>query len=160
MGLLICNILLMLVCSFLVLLILLQESKGGGIAALAGGAADQTLGTRNPLREMTKWTAIIMVGLLIITLKLNNSEANSSVRSTTTDTPSVVAPVSGETKLEKTPVSDVMSTTKLDETPATDVISTTDDAVEAQKEAVATPTTSSPATEVDALLDKIPAVSK
>ncbi len=49
-------------------LILLQEGKGGGLAAAGGGAMDAVMGARNPLR---RWTVYFCVALLLLILGIN-----------------------------------------------------------------------------------------
>lgn len=49
-------------------LILLQEGKGGGLAAGGSGAMDAVMGARNPLR---RWTVYFAVALLFLILGIN-----------------------------------------------------------------------------------------
>ena len=46
--------------------ILLQEGKGGGLSALAGGSSQQIIGTSNPLRRLTVILSIGFFGLAAI----------------------------------------------------------------------------------------------
>ncbi len=45
--------------------ILLQEGKGGGLSALAGGSSQQVIGTSNPLRRITIIFAVAFFGIAI-----------------------------------------------------------------------------------------------
>jgi len=59
------------VVAFLVIgMILLQEGKGGGIAAMGGAAMDNMVGGRNPLRKMT---AYFLVAFVVLVLVINYS---------------------------------------------------------------------------------------
>jgi preprotein translocase subunit SecG len=56
------------VCFCIIGLILLQEGKGGGIAAMGGSGMDGVMGVRNPLR---RWTAYFAVAFLLLALGIN-----------------------------------------------------------------------------------------
>ncbi len=56
------------VCFFIISMILLQEGKGGGIAAIGGGAMDGVMGARNPLR---RWTAYLSIAFVLLALIIN-----------------------------------------------------------------------------------------
>ena len=49
--------------------ILLQEGKGGGLSALAGGASQQVIGTSNPLRRLTIVLAVLFFGVAVFLAK-------------------------------------------------------------------------------------------
>ncbi len=52
--------------AFLIIgMVLLQESKGGGIAAMSGAQMDNVMGVRNPLRRGTAYCSIIFVLLAL-----------------------------------------------------------------------------------------------
>ena len=57
--LIICGVLYALCALILVVAILLQESKGGGLAALGGTRAESAFGASNPLRRMTVVISVI-----------------------------------------------------------------------------------------------------
>lgn|GEM_PF-279411 len=58
-------------------LILLQEGKGGGLAAMGGGSMDSVMGVRNPLR---RWTAYLSVAFLVLALGINVSISRKGLR--------------------------------------------------------------------------------
>ena len=81
------------VVSFLIVgLILLQEGKGGGIAAMGGGGMDGVMGVRNPLR---RWTAYFAVVFVILALGINAYVARKGTPSVPKkpDLPKPAAPV-------------------------------------------------------------------
>ena len=57
--LIICGVLYALCALILIVAILLQESKGGGLAALGGTRAESAFGASNPLRRMTVVLSVI-----------------------------------------------------------------------------------------------------
>jgi preprotein translocase subunit SecG len=63
------NILHVLVCVFLILVVLLQQGRGGGIGAMAGGAA-QVFGGRGAGNFMTRLTAICAVIFMATSMSL------------------------------------------------------------------------------------------
>ena len=62
----IAQVLFILACLLISFAILLQEGKGGGLSALAGGSSQQVIGTSNPLRRFTVVLAIAFIGLALI----------------------------------------------------------------------------------------------
>jgi len=60
------TVLLFLVATLLVGVILLQESKGGGLAALGGTSAESAIGARTPLRKVTVYLLVIFISVIII----------------------------------------------------------------------------------------------
>lgn len=59
--LIICGVVFVLVALLMIVAILLQESKGGGLAALGGTRAESAFGASNPLRKMTTVLAVIFL---------------------------------------------------------------------------------------------------
>lgn len=49
-------------------LILLQEGKGGGLAAMGGAATDSVMGASNPLR---RWTTYFFIAFVALSLAIN-----------------------------------------------------------------------------------------
>jgi len=83
-----------LIAFFMVCLILLQEGKGGGIAAMGGGGMDGVMGVRNPLR---RWTAYLAVVFVILALGINSYIAHKSASDLPVAPPVIIpeAPESG-----------------------------------------------------------------
>jgi preprotein translocase subunit SecG len=66
--------------------ILLQEGKGGGLSALAGGGSQQIIGTSNPLRRITVIFAIAFFGLAIFLVKaMTSANAAGAARADRSD---------------------------------------------------------------------------
>ncbi|MBP5233717.1 MAG: preprotein translocase subunit SecG, partial [Planctomycetes bacterium] len=55
------GIMFFLISFFMICAILLQESKGGGLAAMSGAVTDSVMGTRNPLRRITAWLFVLFL---------------------------------------------------------------------------------------------------
>lgn len=63
----------------LICAILLQEGKGGGLAAMSGAMTDSVMGAKNPLRRVT---VVFFVGFILLVLALNyniNRENNGEI---------------------------------------------------------------------------------
>jgi len=73
------------------LLILIQEGKGGGLAALGGTKAAGVEGVTNPVRRATGYLAAMLFGLAILLGFLNRPTA-SKFQEAKEDKPSIVAP--------------------------------------------------------------------
>lgn len=58
----------LLVCFLIVSLVLLQEGKGGGLAAMGAGSMDSVMGVKNPLR---RWTAYLFIAFVVIAVGIN-----------------------------------------------------------------------------------------
>lgn len=59
------GVLFFVVAFLLVAIILLQEGKGGGLAAMSGAMTDSVMGAKNPLRKLTVYLFVIFIGLII-----------------------------------------------------------------------------------------------
>ena len=76
----IAQVLFVLVSLLITFAILLQEGKGGGLSALAGGSSQQIIGTSNPLRRLTVILAIAFFGLAtILAVTMSGGGPKSSV---------------------------------------------------------------------------------
>ena len=62
----IAQVLFVLICFLDTFAILLQEGKGGGLSAMAGGSSQQVIGTSNPLRRLTVILSLAFFGLAVI----------------------------------------------------------------------------------------------
>ena len=77
-----CGVLYGLVALLMVGAVLLQESKGGGLAALGGTRAESAFGASNPLRRLTAGLAVvffILASLLALGLAPAKSKAETAV---------------------------------------------------------------------------------
>ncbi len=68
-----------LLCAFLVLLVLVQSDKGGGLGSLAGGMSNNNAlagaGAETFIQKLTKWVAILFMGV-VLTLNLIATSSN------------------------------------------------------------------------------------
>lgn len=59
------GVLFFLLAFLLICAILLQEGKGGGLAAMSGAVTDSVMGARNPLRRLTVYFFICFIALVL-----------------------------------------------------------------------------------------------
>lgn len=78
--------------ALMTLLILLQEGKGGGLAALGGTKAAGVEGVTNPVRRATGYLAAIFFSLAVLLGILNRPAASAFQEAKETATPTIVAP--------------------------------------------------------------------
>lgn len=127
----------LLICS-----ILLQEGKGGGLAAMGGAMTDSVMGAKNPMRRMTVYFFICFI-VVVLALNYNINQDNSgSIAPGLTVTPEPTIPAA-TTEDVKTPA-DAPATLPAADVPATPATAT-ETAPAAPATAPATPTTTTPA---------------
>lgn len=79
---------------FIIGFILLQEGKGGGLAAMGGGAMDSVMGGRNPLRM---WTVYLAIAFVLLTFAINYTVRSSNrLPDAPTPPPAPTAPTDDE----------------------------------------------------------------
>ena len=86
------GILFFLVSFFMICAVLLQEGKGGGLAAMSGAMTDSVMGTRNPLRKITAYSFVIFLLVAVAISFQKNRMANHDLAG------GLVVPVSDVTK--------------------------------------------------------------
>jgi protein translocase SecG subunit len=104
--------------------ILLQEGKGGGLAAMGGAATDSVMGARNPLRRFTAYCfaafVLVVLGMNYVKNRQANVEINAGLALPAAPTPEQILPPEPELPKDKAipPVSATATTTTSTVTPA------------------------------------------
>ncbi|MHC4884670.1 MAG: preprotein translocase subunit SecG [Planctomycetota bacterium] len=119
-------------------LILLQEGKGGGLAAMGGAAMDNLVGARNPLRKLTTIFAAILL-VLIVAIGTSLSQQNLKDESIPDGlAPAAPAPAAPEAGTQPAPAAETPvkeATTTAPDAPATETKPTADPSAPAEKTA-------------------------
>ncbi len=63
----------------LICTILLQEGKGGGLAAMGGAVTDSVMGAKNPLRRMTVYFFICFIAVILALNYFINQENSGQI---------------------------------------------------------------------------------
>lgn len=71
---------------FMICAVLLQESKGGGLAAMSGAMTDSVMGTRNPLRKITAWLFVLFL-VFVLAISYHKGHADNTEISVGLETP-------------------------------------------------------------------------
>ncbi len=58
----------LIICFLIISLVLLQEGKGGGLAAMGAGSMDSVMGVKNPLR---RWTTYLFIAFILFAVGIN-----------------------------------------------------------------------------------------
>ncbi len=77
----------------LIAVILLQEGKGGGLAAMSGAMTDSVMGAKNPMRKITVYLFVGFVALILgLNVYINRQSSVELAPGLTPDIPAVESP--------------------------------------------------------------------